>query len=198
MKTLKYIFVIVTLMISFCSCIKQRFYPDIDDPGLSRFTSKHFNAGTCYINDTAYINYWPSVLFNNRPIPKITKVITAGSTMDSIDFRWEIALKKGNKFTDGNYRYISIRMPVSKGFTVQDFVNWSGRQFASDANTLTLDGSFILNHSFKGSANIYFVKIFKEELSGNIYASGLFNGRIGDSIFVKNGRFDYLVKTENF
>ena len=196
MKTLKYIFVINTL-ISFCGCIKQRFYPDIDDSGLTRFTSKHFNTGSCYINDTAYLNYWPPTLFGNTHMPRITKIITS-ATMDSIDFRWPIALKKGNKFIDGNYSSISIKMTIPKGFTVQDFVSWNGTQFASDANTLTLDRSLVFNSSLRGAANIYFVKIFKEEPSGNIYASGLFNGHIGDSIFVKNGRFDYLVKIENF
>lgn len=192
MKTVKYIFMNALLLVSAGGCIKQTFYPDIDNPGLSRFTSQHFNAGSCYINDTPYVNYWVKAsLFGHQLLPELIKIETA-SVMDSLDFRWQIGLKKGKDFTEGRYRTISIRIPVPKDFTRQDFMSWNDKIFTSDVNTL------VLNDSLKGAANIYFVKITANEEGTNIYVSGLFDGYIGNDIFVKNGRFDYLLNTDRF
>ena len=192
MKILKNIFLGAALMICVAGCIKQTFIPDTDNPGLSRFTSKDFNSGTCYINDTPYINYWrtPPVFNGRNFIPQLIKMNTAGNT-DTLDFKWELTIKKGNDSGDGNYRSIKLRIPVKKSFSRDDFLKMSGMQSASDNNTL------VLNDSLTGTANIYFVNI-RMDLSGNLYASGLFNGQIGDSIFVKSGRFDYLLSTVNF
>jgi hypothetical protein len=54
-KLIRNIFLIL-LLLNFSGCKKRNFYPDPDDPGLSRFTSYRFNVVTEYINGVPYIN----------------------------------------------------------------------------------------------------------------------------------------------
>jgi hypothetical protein len=195
MKRLKYITVTSTIILFLTGCIKQEFYPDPDDPGLSRFTSKKYQTGTCYINEEPYINYWPKaggIGFGSLPFPTITKVLS-GSTADSLDFSWPIGINEGNKFINGKYSQISIRLPVSQAFSRRDLAAWDGKRFGADVATLYLD------HHLKGTANIYFVKISSGTTENDAWRmTGLFDGNIGDSIIVKKGRFDYYVELEGF
>ena len=192
MKHLKYITVISTIILFLTGCIKQQFYPDPDDPGLSRFTSKQYQTGTCYINEEPYINYWPKgvIGFSSLPFPTITKVLS-GSTADSLDFSWPIGINEGNKFINGKYSRISIRLPVSQTFSRRDLASWNDKRFGADVATLYLD------HHLKGTANIYFVKISPGTTENDAWLmTGLFDGNIGDSIIIKKGRFDYYVELE--
>lgn len=190
MKHLKYITVTSAIILSLTGCIKQKFYPDPDDPGLSRFTSKQYQTGTCYINEESYINYWPKggIGIGSSLFPTITKV-QSGSTADSLDFSWPIGINEKNKFINGKYSRISIRLPVSPTFSRYDLTAWNDKRFGTDVATLYLD-----NH-LKGTANIYFVKISRAKTENDTWLmTGLFDGNIGDSIIVKKGRFDYYVE----
>ena len=194
MKRLKYITVASTIILFLTGCIKQEFYPDPDDPGLSRFTSKQYQTGTCYINEEPYINYWPKggTGFSSLPFPTITKV-RPGNPADSLDFSWPIGINERNKFINGKYSQISIRLPVFQNFSRNDLAAWNDKRFGTDVATLYLD------HHLKGTANIYFVKILSGTTENDAWLmTGLFDGNIGDSIIIKKGRFDYYVELGGF
>ena len=194
MKYLKYITFVLAVATLISSCVKQKFYPDPDDPGLSRFTSKQFLTGTCYINDEPYINYWPESGFSwgGLPFPQITKMRSGGTT-DSLDFSWSIGIKKDNSFVKGRYSNLSIRFPIPSNFSMTDLLAWNGKRLGADVSTLYLD------YGMKGTANIYFVKISPGKTADGAWLmTGLFDGNIGDSIIIKKGRFDYYVELEGF
>ena len=179
-------------MLILSSCIKQKFYPDPDDAGLSRFTSKKFHTGTCYINEIPYINYWQNggIGIAPLPFPKMTK-FGSGSPADSLEFSWPIGINKNNKFTNGKYQRISIRLPIPQTFSRDDLIAWNDKRFGADVATLYLD------YDKKGRANIYFVKISPPATGNDFWLmTGLFDGNIGDSIVIKKGRFDYYVEVE--
>lgn len=192
MRHLKYITVTSAIMLILSGCIKQKFYPDPDDAGLSRFTSKQYHTGTCYINEIPYINYWPKggIGIGPLPFPKMTKILS-GNTADSLEFSWPIGINENNKFTDGKYSRISIRLPIPQTFSKADLTAWNDKRFGTDVATLYLD------YNQKGTANIYFVKISPGKTVNDAWLmTGLFDGNIGDSIIIKKGRFDYYVEVE--
>ena len=192
MKTLKYLF-IISLVFLITGCIKRTFYPDVDDPGLSRFTAHQYNVGTAYIKGEAYINYWPSnsSFLSTLPYPILSKIPT-NSSSDTLNFSWRIELKDTSKASPNDYEDISIQMPIEKTFSLNDLLAWNGEQLTNDMNTLVLYDKN--RKQLKGTANIFFVKI-ENSSAGYLYVSGLFNGNIGDSILITKGRFDYIVKT---
>src|SRR5690606_27768646 len=124
------------------------------------------------------------------PFPKMTK-FSSGSSADSLDFSWPIGINENNKFTNGKYSRISIRLPIPQTFSKGDLIAWNDKRFGTDVATLYLD------YNQKGTANIYFVKISPSNTENGIWLmTGLFDGNIGDSIIIKKGRFDYYVEVE--
>lgn len=182
-------------------CLKQRFIPDPYDPELSRFTSKELQTGTCYINDLAYINYWPEsgISISGLPYPEITKLINPNGP-DSLVFSWEILRSKEGKAIDEQSRWISFKIPVVKGFKSNDLLSWNEKRFTPGECAVYLDWE-----KLAGTAGIYFVKTSErstnQAAAGSIkyfYMTGLFNGNIGDSIMIKKGRFDFIVQAGGF
>lgn len=192
------------ILMFFSGCLQQKFFPDPDDPELSRFTSSHYQTGTCYINDTVYMNWWPKGGINlsptgRLPFPSIEKTYSV-STPDSIDFSWRFNKKNDTIPNARDYRTILYRVPVPEGFTTENILNLSGQRFNTGQCTVYLD----LEHK-QGQGNIYFVKVKEIKSKNNplennrfFQISGLFDGNIGDSIYIKKGRFDYVVEARIF
>lgn len=181
------------VLIAFSGCLKQRFLPDPHNPGLNRLTDKQTNTGTCYINDVPYINYWPesgfSLGWGPSHFPQLSRVISANAP-DSIDLSWRIGKRVNEKFIQGDYNDIIIRVPALQGATLGNFLSWNGKRFSSNECSLYMN-----YYSLKGTANIYFVKIStRQNDSSFLNISGLFDGNVGDSIIIKKGRFDYVVE----
>lgn len=199
MKIFLQIIIVSFLGILLAGCLKQRFYPDPFDPELSRLTSGKFQTGTCYINDTVYINKWPELGFSlgrpGLPYPTLTKN-SFPAQMDSIDFTWRIKRKGDFSYNPEEYTQITIRIPVPSDFTSKDLMSWNGKRFNMDECTLYLDP-----RQGAGTAGVYFVKVSEQTTEENrttYYMSGLFEGSIGSSITVKKGRFDYAMSTIGF
>ncbi|MEO6838062.1 MAG: hypothetical protein ABI261_02635 [Ginsengibacter sp.] len=195
MKKLFYKFLPFLLVFSLAGCQKRNYFPDQDDPGLSRFTSYGFNIGTFYLNNVPYINPFRGFVSGNS-IPTISKIIT-NSTLDTLNLSWQIGINNnGDAEYNSPYQMVSLLMPVPKSFTKADFIAMSGQQFASNTNEVILQASYYGGDTLSGLSNIYFVKI---NLNGpndsTIYLelSGLFNGNIGDSILITKGRFDFQI-----
>ncbi|HEX4371727.1 MAG TPA: hypothetical protein VHZ50_00340, partial [Puia sp.] len=171
---------------------------DVDDPGLSRFTSYGYNNATEYINGSAYIN--PCSVFSGNDLAAVQKILT-NSSFDTLSISWGITTNDSSKPFNPDYRAISFLMPISKIFTENDFLAFNGRRFASDTITVTME--LFNNTSFKilsGTANIYFVKVNIDNSGAEkrFAFSGLCNGNIGDSILITKGRFDFDVPATNF
>ncbi|HEY5393040.1 MAG TPA: hypothetical protein VIJ57_13030 [Hanamia sp.] len=180
------------------SCGKRNFFPDENNPGLSRLTSRGYNIATMYVNGTPYINTYKKQLLGGvaNSVPIVT-LISTGSIADTLSIYWEIERNDSSSFYNQSYHSISLLMPVPKNFTSNDFLAMTGQRFANNNNVITLNSFVNYPDSLHGASNIYFVKIQyinSPATSAKAYAfSGLFDGNIGDSISITKGRFDFEI-----
>ena len=207
MKKLFYKFLPFLLVLSLAACQKRNYFPDQDDPGLSRFTSYGFNIGTFYLNNVPYINpFLGSTSGNSMPI--IRKIVT-NSPLDTLMLSWDIGINdNGNAVFSSPYQTISLLMPIPKSFTKADFIAMSGQRFIYNVTSLQTPYYY---DELSILPNIYFVKINPIQPNGSTTASlelsGLFNCKIyiprfigdslitniGDSISITKGRFDFQI-----
>lgn len=202
MKTIFTKFILCLVVLCFSCGPKVYYFPDEDDPGLSRFTAYGFNVATFYLNSIPYVNshaYYTSGGITSS-FPLITKFETSG-TSDTVSLSWSIGINdNGSPNYNSLYQRISILLPVSKTFNKTNLIAMSGKQFASNTNTVTIQTSDSLPDTLTGLANIYFVKIApKRYKDSTIYLrlSGLFNANIGDSILITKGRFDFEINEKD-
>ena len=186
------------LSIVLASCGKRNFFPDENNPGLSRLTSRGYNIATMYINDIPYINTYKKQLLGGvaNSVPTVS-LISTGSSFDTLSIYWEIERNDTSNFYNPSYHSISLLMPVPKNFTSNDFLAMTGQRFANNNDAITLNSFVNYPDSLHGISNIYFVKIQyinSPSTSTKTYAfSGLFDGKIGDSILITKGRFDFEI-----
>jgi hypothetical protein len=178
------------LILFFSSCEKRNFFPDEDDPGLSRLTFHGYNIATAYINEVPYINPYRHSIFggggNYRPA---VRRIISNSDFDTLSISWPIERNDTINVYNTPYTTISLLMPVSKTFTIRDFIEFGGKRFSSNNNALLLNSN--VSDSIRGVSNLYFIKITDD--AKYLTFSGLFDGNIGDSIQITKGRFDFRV-----
>lgn len=210
MKTkLFYKFLTFLLVLTISGCAKRNYFPDPDDPGLSRFTSYGFDIGTFYLNDTPYINSFLGSTRGNS-IPTLTKIVTS-SAFDTLMLSWDIGINdNGNADFNSPYQTISLLMPIPKSFTKADFIAMSGQRFIY--NVTSLQTPYYYNdNDLSILPNIYFVKINPIQFNGStttsLELSGLFNCKIyiprfigdslitviSDSLIITKGRFDFKI-----
>ncbi len=193
----KYKSILVCLTILLIGCGKRNFFPDEDDPGLSRLTSRGYNVATMYINDVPYINPYKKPLFGIVNLGPTINLISTSSTYDTLNISWRIEINDSTNSYNDPYYSLSISMPVRKGFTAHDFLAMNGQRFASDSDAILLNSFNNAANALSGKANIYFINIAYTDSSATTsrsYAfSGLFNGNIGDSILITKGRFDFKI-----
>ena len=186
------------LSLFFMSCGKRNFFPDPDDPGLSRLTSRGYNIVTMYINNVPYINTYHRPIFGGitNSVPIITRRIT-NSAFDTLQISWQIEINDSSESYNQPYHSVSLLLPVSKSFSAHDFLAMNGKRLPTDSNAIAVNNFYNYSDTLTGKSNIYFINI-KYNSSGNssksTYSlSGLFNGNIGDSILVTKGRFDFEI-----
>jgi hypothetical protein len=181
-KTFHLLFISVFLL---SKCNFWTFYPDPDDQGLSRFTSRGYNQASNYINDRPFVN-------TGGYGPLLHKDST-GNSMDTLVFSW--ALRQNDSVQlRSRYNNISFLMPVPSIFNKSNFMAFNGKRFLSVPLSIQ-DTSM---KTMSGDATLYFVSVTEEVSSSDpnikfIKLSGLFNGNIGDSLMVTKGRFDFEV-----
>ena len=197
----KYKVLLACLIILFIGCEKRNFFPDEDDPGLSRLTSRGYNVATMYINKIPYINLYQKPLFGgitNR-VPTIN-VISTNSAFDTLQISWEIEINDSSNSYNGPYHSISLLIPVSKNFTAHDFLAMSGKRLPFDSNTITLNSFDNYSDTLAGKSNLYLVNIRYNlplnSSTGTYSLSGLFSGNIGDRILITKGRFDFEIDAD--
>lgn len=180
----------IVLILFFSSCEKRNFFPDEDDPGLSRLTFHGYNIATAYINDVPYVNPYRHSIFggggNYRPT---VKRFISNSDFDTLSISWLIERNDTTGLYNTPFRNISLLMPVSKTFTIRDFIALRGKRFSSNTNVILLNSN--VSDSIKGVSNLYFIKITDD--AKYLTFSGLFDGNIGDSIKITKGRFDFRI-----
>jgi len=186
-------------MVELNACYKSNFFEDVDDPGLSRFTSRGYNVASAYINNEAWVNYFNSA---SGPSPMLIFLDTATTAKDSLYIQWEGDINN-SLFSERNRTYLTISLPVKRGFSVDDFLSWNAKTFPSDSTTVTISLSDFSEPNsglgISGTGKIYFVKIQQRIDNKNSFdLSGLFEGKIGDSVIIRKGRFDYVSSIQNF
>ena len=154
----KYLALYGFILVALSGCAKRNLYPDTDDPGLSRFTSHGYNIATTYINGDAYINPFLGTLRGNA-LPGISKLSTA-DPLDSLIISWQLELNTDiTPPPNSPYQNIVLKLPISKSFTVRDFLLWTGQRFSLDSNAVDLNSFNDPRNRKTGPANIFFVKI---------------------------------------
>ena len=201
-RKLNYIIVLFCcLFLLVIGCEKRNFFPDPDDPGLSRLTSRGYNIVTMYINNVPYINPYRTPLFGgfSNSLPTITKRIT-NSTLDTLQISWQIETNNSSASYNQPYHSISLLLPVSKDFTAHDFLSMNGKRFSPDTNAIAVNYVYNYPDALTGKSNLYFIDIkynTPQTGSKNTYSfSGLFNGNIGDSVLITKGRFDFEIDAD--
>lgn len=209
MKKIFYKFLPCLVVLSIAGCAKRNYFPDPDDPGLSRFTSYGFNIGTFYLNNVPYINpFLGSARGNSMPI--LRKIVT-NSISDTLMLSWQIGINdNGNADFNSPYQMISLLMPIPKSFTKVDFIAMSGQRFIYNVTSLQTPYSYYYD-DLSILPNIYFVKIKPIQPNGStttsLELSGLFNCKIyipsfigdslittiSDSLIITKGRFDFQI-----
>lgn len=195
MSSIKYLLVMLITLLLLAGCGKRNFFPDEDDPGLSRFTSYGYNIATNYINGQPYINPFRNTIFGiGNYLPSLQKIVT-NSASDTLSLSWEIEPNDSSSIYNAKFQRITLLMPVPKSFTQNDFLLLNGQRFASNTNRIYIQSNYYLSYPLSGSSNIYFVEIKKDNLTNlkNYFISGLFDGNIGDSILITKGRFDFKI-----
>ncbi len=190
MKKFKTLHLSFIPLVFLTTCHIWNFYPDPDDKGLSRFTSRGYNQASNYINDRPFVN--------NGFVPLLHKDST-GNSMDTLLFSW--GLFQNDTGVRSRYNKLSFQMPVPSIFNKNNFIAFNGKRFLSVPLTIQ-DTSM---KTMTGDATLYFVSVSEEVASSDpnikfIKLSGLFNGNIGDSVMITKGRFDFEVSesTLNF
>lgn len=194
----KYTTLVICFTILLLGCSKRNFFPDQDDPGLSRFTSRGYNIAAMYINNVPYINTFKKPIFGGvvNTVPTVTLLRTS-SDNDTLAISWQIEVNDSSNFYNNPYYSVSLLMPVQKNFTSGNFIGMNGQRFASNTNAIALNSYSNNPASLTGKSNIYFVNIQYTDSSANSTRSysfsGLFDGNIGDSILITKGRFDFKI-----
>ncbi|MEO8821982.1 MAG: hypothetical protein ABI366_00305 [Ginsengibacter sp.] len=177
-------------------CSKRNYFPDQDDPGLSRLTFYGFNIATNYINDVPYINNYRKPLFGGivNSVPSIYKIVTS-SAFDTLSISWAIGINdNGNVQFNSPYQNISLLMPVPKSFSLSDFIAMGGKRFSSNTRGILINTPQNYSDKQSGTSDIYFIKINLD--TSHLSFTGLFDGNIGDSILITKGRFDFKIDAD--
>jgi hypothetical protein len=188
-KTFHLLFISVFLL---TKCNFWNFYPDPDDKGLSRFTSRGYNIATSYVNGRSFVN-------TGSYSPLLYKDST-GSSIDTLRLTWGLYPNDSVR-TVSAYRNISFLMPVSQSFNKTNLLAFNGQRFLNSVPLTIQDTSL---NTMTGIATLYFVSVsevvFSDSNDKYIKLSGLFDGNIGDSVIITKGRFDFELseKTLNF
>ena len=194
----KYTILLTWFIMLLIGCGKRNFFPDGDDPGLSRLTSRGYNIATVYINNVPYINVYRKRLFGGitNSLPTVNRIST-NSAFDTLSISWQIEINDNSDSYNQPYHSISLLIPVSKNFTAHDLLAMNGKRFASDTNAIAINSFYNYPASLAGRSNLYFIKVdynFPPNGPSATYSfSGLFDGKIGDSILITKGRFDFKI-----
>jgi hypothetical protein len=99
-------------------------------------------------------------------------------------------------FLDYNFLYILI--PVPKDFSASAVLAWNGALFATNSGTgvtIKLNNDYPPDSASNDPAGIYFIQMVPvgRDTSGQYYFSGIFEGRIGNSISITKARFDFRI-----
>ena len=186
-KPFHLLFIMVFLL---TKCNSWNFYPDADDPGLSRFTSRGYNVATNYINDRPFKNTGHDpILFKD----------STGNSVDTLRFTWELYANDTPRATFA-YNNISFLLPVPASFNKTNLLAFDRQRFLNSVSVTLRDSLF---KTITGSGSLYFVSVTEsgsDPAEKYIKLSGLFNGNIGDSVTITKGRFDFEIKenTLNF
>lgn len=197
MKSIRSITAVCMIILLLCSCGKRNFYPDPDDPGLSILSSYGFNIASVYINKVPYVNPYKKGIIGGivNYAPTLRKTQT-NSALDTVSLTWLISKNDNSTGYNSSYQNISLLIPVPKSFSLNDFIALSGKRFPANANAIAVNSFF--NPSNPGTSNLYFINISLDTTA--LSFSGLFDGKIGDSIVISKGRFDFKIdkNTINF
>ena len=169
------------------TCHFPNFYADPDDQGLSRFTSRGYNVASLYINERPFRNVGPE----NSVLQKHS----TGNSIDTLQFSWQLYPNDAN-IGLSSYRNISFLLPVPSSFNKTNLLGFNGQRFLNSV-PITLQDS--ASKTIAGTATLYFVSVNELVLSDQKYVrlSGLFDGKIGDSVFITKGRFDFQINENN-
>lgn len=187
MKLKHYIILLCCSLSIYTECRRNNFFPDPDNPGLSRFTSRGYGVASNYINGKSFIN-------TASNFPLLQKDST-GNSIDTLTFKWSIFPNDYGINNTSIYQNIAFLIAVPQSFNKNDLLGFNGQRFLNSHVAVQIQRDSLLT-TISGLSNLYFVSITEDlsnPLGRNIKLSGLFNGNIGDSVSITNGRFDFEI-----
>lgn len=199
MKSVLYKLFPFIAIIFLSGCIKRNFFPDEDDPGLSRLTSYGFNIATAYINLVPYINPYKKTIFGGANYEPTLRKVFSTTAFDTLSLSWPIEINDSDVNYNQPYQNITLQLPVLKSFTQQDLLALNGKRFSSNNNTIIIQSYSNQPNALIGLSDIYFININTDPSYSSptrYIISGLFNGNIGDSIHITKGRFDFEISSD--
>lgn len=164
-------------------CQFTNFYPDPDNSGLSRFTSRGYNVASVYINGKAFSQLGARSLRFYKD--------SSGNLTDTLHFSLRLLLNDSLNL-DEKPQYLSFQVPVPHSFNINNLLAFNGQRFENSVPVSLINFS---NTSF-GTSTLYFVSVTEIASPSDekyVKLSGLFDGKIGDSILLTKGRFDFQI-----
>ena len=123
---------LIPLVFLTTKCQFSNFYPDPDDQGLSRFTSRGYNVASTYINERPYRNtgsYYP-----------LLKKDSTGNSIDTLQFTWQL-YPNDPLFMFPPYDNISFHLPVPETFNKNNLLAFNGQRFLNSVPVTLQDSS---------------------------------------------------------
>lgn len=163
------------------TCRFSNFYTDPDDPGLSRFTSHGYNVISTYVNSEPFEIYRTSETVLSKDSGDV-------NSLDTLVFMLGTLSPSRKPLI----RTMSFLIPVPRSFTKTSLKTLNGLRLTN----IPFIAKDTLANDLSGTGNLYIVSVSEKIYPQNqqyVKFSGLFEGKIGDSINVSKGRFDFSI-----
>lgn len=173
---------LIPLVFLTTKCQFSNFFPDTDDPGLSRFTARGYNVASVYINEKPFRQLGDEF--------RMLEKDSSGNPTDTLHFSLRLFPNDGSNVSQEPW-YLSFQVPVPPSFNVNNLLAFNDRRFE---NTIPVSLRNFRNTSF-GTSTLYFVSVTEVTSPSNekyVKLSGLFEGKTDSAEFTK-GRFDFQV-----
>lgn len=193
---------LLVLMLCVSACTPKPFFEDQDDPGLTRFTDRGLNAGSAYINGNAWRTGYSSLIGQDALLVADTNAVGKDTLYLSFQGEYSPALLAPSGWQ--NLPFVIFALPTKKNLTLNEWLSWNGRLFPADTTTVTV---YLCNSPLpqpgltafvRGTGSLYFTKLFRSTNPLEVGMVGLFDGKIGDSIEIRKGRFDFRLNESSF
>ncbi len=197
---------LLILLMSMClmslRCKKQQsfFYEDDNDPGLTRLTDRDYQIASAYVNGSPWVQYinenGGGFGFNGTYWNNFVTLTPGTNDKDTLNITWSGEFSRGlpaQGYTGEQFKFMTLSFPVDTGYAVNKIPDLEGERFPTPLTPVYISfGNELVPdlNSIRGSAKLYFIQADTTNGGSAFRFTGLFEGKIGDSVLITKGRFD--------